>query len=72
MTKSPQRLPVQARAGLLPLMQGKLFRCPVEGQRSSQPKEAHWPALAVDMFLFLGASMVLSSWGGFKSYQDSK
>ncbi|CAK9038738.1 unnamed protein product [Durusdinium trenchii] len=31
--------------------------------------EAHWPALAVDIFLFLGASMVLSSWGGFKSYQ---
>ena len=32
-------------------------------------KEASWPALAVDMFLLLGACMVLSSWGGFRNYK---
>lgn len=31
--------------------------------------DTHWPALAVDMFLLLGACMVLCSCGGFKNYQ---
>ena len=43
--------------------------CLLEHHRSFVTKDTHWPALAVDMFLLLGACMVLCSCGGFKNYQ---